>query len=70
MKDFLTYFFSVGTEPEFAIFTFAHFAPIILLISVILLMHRFREPLRNSKYETNLRYILGFALIICDMSYY
>ena len=70
MKDFLTYFFGVGTEPEFAIFTFAHFAPIILLIAVILLMHRFREPLRNSKYETNLRYILGFALIICDMSYY
>lgn len=70
MKDFLTYFFGVGTEPEFAIFTFAHFAPIILLITAILLMHRFREPLRNSKYETNLRYILGFALIICDMSYY
>lgn len=70
MKDFLTYFFGVGTEPEFAIFTFAHFVPIVLLIAVILLMHRFREPLRNSKYETNLRYILGFALIICDMSYY
>lgn len=70
MKDFLTYFFGVGTEPEFAIFTFAHFAPIVLLIAVILLMHRFREPLRNSKYETNLRYVLGFALIICDMSYY
>ena len=70
MKDFLTYFFGVGTEPEFTIFTFAHFAPIILLIAAILLMHRFREPLRNSKYETNLRYILGFALIICDMSYY
>lgn len=70
MKDFLTYFFGVGSEPEFAIFTFAHFAPIILLIAVILLMHRFREPLRESKYEKNLRYVLGFALVICDMSYY
>ncbi len=70
MKDFLTYFFGAGTEPEFAIFTFAHFAPIILLLAVIFLMYRCRDALRESKYETNFRYILGFALIICDMSYY
>ena len=70
MKDFLTYFFGAGTEPEFAIFTPAHFAPIMLLLVVLFLLYRYREPLRNSKYETNIRYILGFMLIICDMSYY
>ena len=70
MKDLLTYFFGQGTEPEFAIFTLPHFIPIILLIIALFLLHRYREPLRNSKYETNIRYILGFMLIICDMSYY
>ena len=70
MKEFLTYFFGAGTEPEFSIFTPAHFAPIMLLLVVLFLMYRYREPLRNSKYETNIRYILGFMLIICDMSYY
>ena len=38
MKDFFAYFFGVGEEPEFAIFTFAHFAPIVLMIAVILLL--------------------------------
>lgn len=70
MKEFLTYFFGVGTEPEFTIFTFAHFAPIVLLLAVIFLLYRYREPLRDFRYETNLRYVLGFMLIICDMSYY
>ena len=70
MKEFFTYFFGAGTEPEFAIFTPAHFAPIMLLLVVLFLMYRYREPLRNSRYETNIRYILGFMLIICDMSFY
>ncbi len=70
MQSFFQYFFGAGTEPEFALFTPAHFAPILLLIAVLALIHRYREPLRNSRYETNLRYVLGFLLIICDMSYY
>ena len=70
MQNFFHYFFGVGTEPEFALFTPAHFAPILLLIVALLLIYRHRGALRNSPYETNLRYILGFLLIICDMSYY
>jgi len=70
MKNFLQYFFGQGSEPEFVLFTFAHFAPILLLIITLYLLYRYREALRNSPHETNLRYILAFALIICDMSYY
>lgn len=70
MQEFFSHFFGAGTEPEFALFTLAHFAPIVLLIGALCLLYRYREPLRNSSYETNLRYILGFLLIICDMSYY
>ena len=70
MQNFFRYFFGEGIEPEFALFTPAHFAPILLLAAVLFLMYRYRETLRNSRCETNLRYILGFLLIVCDMSYY
>ena len=70
MKEFLTYFFFFFYTPEFSIFTLAHLIPILLLGAALFLLYRSRERLRASKYETNLRYILGFALIMCDMSYY
>ena len=70
MKEFLRYFFGAGSEPEFALFTTAHIVPILLLIVVLFLLYRYREFFKKSPYDTNLRYILGFALIICDMSYY
>lgn len=70
MKEFLQYFFLVGTELEFALFTPAHFAPILVMIAVILLIRKNREALRQWKHEEMLRYILAFALIISDMSYY
>ena len=70
MQNFFRYFFGMGTEQEFSLFTLAHIAPILLMIGVIYLIYRYREPLKNSVYETNLRYILGFLLIACDMSYY
>lgn len=70
MKECLRYFFGAGTEPEFALFTPAHFAPIVLLIGVLFLLYRYREALRESPHETKVRYVLAFVLIICDMSYY
>ncbi|MBE6955651.1 MAG: TIGR02206 family membrane protein [Ruminococcaceae bacterium] len=70
MKECLRYFFGAGTEPEFALFTPAHFAPIVLLIGVLFLLYRYREALRESPHETKVRYVLAFILIICDMSYY
>lgn len=70
MKDFLIYFFGQGTEVEFSLFTPAHFAPVILAALVIWLIYKKQDSLRQSKHEETLRYILGFALIICDMSYY
>jgi len=70
MQGFFTYFFGAGTEPEFALFTPAHFAPILLLIAALFLLYRYRDAIAKSPHETYLRYILGFALMICDMSYY
>ncbi|MBP3426933.1 MAG: TIGR02206 family membrane protein [Clostridia bacterium] len=70
MREFFIYFFGQGAEPEFALFTPAHFAPILLMIAVIALIRRFRKEIRESRHEETLRYVLAFALIICDMSYY
>lgn len=70
MKDFLLYFFGAGNEQEFALFTLAHILPIVWMVVMILLLHRFREPIRKWKHEGYLRYILAFGLICAEMSYY
>ena len=70
MKDFLKYFFGQGTEVEFTNFSLAHFLPILLMIAVILLIYRFRDPIANWKWEKKICYVLAFMLICSEMSYY
>ena len=70
MKDFLIYFLGQGDTPEFANFTAAHFIPVLLLSGVIVLIRVFRDPLQQWKHEKAIRYILAFALILSEMSYY
>ena len=70
MKAFLEYFFGAGTQQEFALFTVAHFAPIVVMIGVILLIRRFRTPLQGWKHEQAIRYVLAFVLICSEMAYY
>ena len=70
MKDFFAYFFGAGTQVEFSLFSVAHIAPILWMIGMIFLIRRFQDRLREWKKEELIRYILAFALIISDMSYY
>jgi hypothetical integral membrane protein (TIGR02206 family) len=70
MKAFFEYFFGAGTEPEFQDFTLAHFLPIAAAAAVIYLIYRYRSRISLSKHESTLRYVLAFALIISEMSYY
>lgn len=70
MKEFFAYFFGAGTEVEFSLFTPAHFLPVVTMLLVIWLIYRNRDRLKTSKYEETIRWILAFALIISDMSYY
>ena len=70
MKAFLDYFFGAGTEIEFTNFTLAHFLPILVAAGVIFCIYRFRDPIRGWRHEQVLRYILAFALIVSEMSYY
>lgn len=70
MKEFLSYFFGSGTEVEFTNFTLAHFAPILAMVASILLIRHNRQRLQRWEKEYILRYVLAFALIISEMSYY
>ena len=70
MKEFFAYFFGAGTEPEFTIFTLAHFMPILVMIGLILLIRHKREWIRNFRHEETFRWVLAFLLILSDMSYY
>lgn len=70
MKNFLNYFFGVGENVEFVNFTLAHAAPVVVMIGMILLIWRFGGKIRESKWDVRLRYVLAFALIVSEMSYY
>ena len=70
MRHFIRYFFGAGREPEFALFTPAHFLPILVMLAVIFLIRHFRHSLRRFRHEEKLRYGLAFLLIVTDMSYY
>lgn len=70
MKEFFKYFFGQGTEVEFVNFSLAHFLPILVAVGLILLISRFRHEIRNYRHEQTIRYVLAFALIVSEMSYY
>lgn len=70
MKEFLRYFFGKGTDVEFVNFSFAHFLPIVITAVLLVLLYRYRNEIRNMKNEQVFRYILAFALVISDMSYF
>jgi hypothetical integral membrane protein (TIGR02206 family) len=40
------------------------------MIGIILLIYRYRDQLRKSKHDTTIRYVLAFAMIVSEMSYF
>jgi len=70
MLNFLNYFFGKGETEEFTNFSLPHFLPILIAIAVIFLIYHYRQKIRKMKHEYIFRYVLAFALIICEMSYY
>ena len=47
MKEFCSYFFGQGDQPEFAMLTLAHFAPVLIMLGVIFLLWRFCGKIRR-----------------------
>ena len=70
MNEFMTYFLGVGREGEFQLFTFAHFAPIIIMLLLIYLIYRYQDVIRESEMDRWFRYAMAFILICSEMAYY
>lgn len=70
MKEIFNYFFGKGETEEFKAFGFWHFLPIIVAAAVIYLIYRYRDRLRESKWDEKLRYTMAFIMIISEMSYF
>ena len=62
--------FGYGEEGDFTYWSFAHFAPLIVLALAIFLVYRYREKLRNWKGEENFRFAIGLTLILIEFFYY
>lgn len=70
MKEFFRYFFGQGQTQEFSLLTPAHILPIVVMIGVIFVIRWQKDRIRQWKHEQAIRYVLAFALIISEMSYY
>lgn len=70
MLDFLKYFLGEGQSVEFRNFTLAHFLPILIAVALIVIIYYRRQAIRDMKREHIFRYMLAFALIVSEMSYY
>ena len=70
MREFIKYFLGQGETVEFTNFSLAHFLPILIAVAVIVLIYRGRNKICDLKREYVFRYVLAFALICCEMSYY
>ena len=70
VKFFSDGFFGYSNEQDFFIGSIWHILPIMFMILIIYLIYNYRKEIKNYKYETNIRYILGFIMIIVEMSYF
>lgn len=70
VKDFFAYFFGKGEIEEFRTFSFAHLAPILVMIGIILLVYFYRDRIRACKHEYVFRWVLAFMMIVSEMSYF
>ena len=70
MREFFHYFFGKGNEIEFRYFSLAHILPIVIAVVVIYLIFRYRDKIRDTKFDEKFRLVLSFALIITEMSYF
>lgn len=63
-------FFGYGDKGNFQMFSFFHFLPVVLLIVAIILTYKFRENIKNFKYEKTLRYTIACVMLFAEMSYF
>ena len=63
-------FFGYSTTQDFFMGSIWHILPIVLMILAIILIYKYREKIKHFKYETSVRYILAFVMMIVEMSFF
>lgn len=63
-------FFGYSKTQDFFIGSPWHFIPILLMIIVIELIYKYRKEIREFKYESTIRYVVAFIMMIVEMSYF
>lgn len=63
-------FFGYGEKGDFDYWSLEHFTPILLMVFSIYMIYRFRDFFKSWHGEETFRFILAFAIIIIEMSYY
>ena len=63
-------FFGYSLTQDFYMGSIWHILPIALMIVVIILIYIFREKLKNFKYESSVRFILAFVMLMAEMSFF
>lgn len=63
-------FFGYSNKQDFFMGSIWHILPIALMIFTIILIYKFRKQIKNFKYETTVRYIIAFVMLIVEMSYF
>ena len=63
-------FFGYSTKQDFFMGSIWHILPIVLMIIVIILIYKYREKIKNYKYETSVRFILAFVMMIIEMTFF
>jgi hypothetical integral membrane protein (TIGR02206 family) len=70
MKEFWKYFLGQGDTVEFENFSLTHLLMILSGVLVIYIIYLCRNRIAQYRFEPRLRYLLAFALIFSEMSYY
>ena len=63
-------FFGYSSNVNFHLGSIWHILPILCMIITIVLIYIFRNKIKNFKYESAIRYILAFVMMIVEMSYF
>ena len=63
-------FFGYSESVNFYMGSKWHILPILFMIITIFLIYKFRNQIKNFKYESTIRYLLAFVMMIVEMSYF
>lgn len=63
-------FFGYSDNIDFHMLSIWHILPILFMIISIILIYKYHAQIKNYKYESTIRYVVAFIMMIVEMSYF